>query len=408
MPPSLPPPGGERVRKRPSVRASVRHPITGKKLRLHAATQARLDQRLRVVENIRDALASGSITESAADEQIRRLQGRAKVTLERVAASYLARTDISDNTRRDVLSFLRGAAAPLAPQDLSALEVNTIKSWLGSLRARQVAPGTVSCYWRRLRALASHAVDRRWIGRLPWGDFKPRLSHERAHERESARTPEELARLLYAARLLDWRESYEREIEAKIVTTVAAGLRQGELAGLKWSDLDAAECTITIARQYAGAPPKMRRRPKRLAVPREVLTMLERYRLRLEAAELYAPTGPVFPSPAHSRRGAPAHYAKGEVLTRRAVRAVVALSGLPNKEAWSAHSLRDTFASLELLGHGGDLAATADRTRHRSLSALARYLRAARRGTVPPGFEIPELASSTSQAPLLLGEHRSR
>lgn len=384
--------------KRPSVHATVRHPLTGKKMRLRAPTLPRLEQQLRVIEHIRDELAQSTITEDAADEKIRRMQ-HGKVSLARVATSYLARPDLSANTRRDVLSFLRGAGAAFADTDLNALDVNTLKTWVAQLRARQVAPGTISCYWRRLRALAKHAVERGWKGRLPWGDFSPRLSRERARERESCRTPGELARLLYAARTIDREETHARELEAKIVVSVALGLRQGELAGLRWSDIDARELVVTVARQYAGAPPKMRRAPKRLAAPREVFALLTRYRTRLEARELYAPGGPVFPSPSTSRRGAPRPYDKGEVLTRRSLRAVVELAGLPHKEAWSAHSLRDTFSTLELLGHGGDLGATADRTRHRSLSALARYLRAMRRGLVPPGFQIPQ-----DGAPALLAE----
>lgn len=388
-----------------SAHATVRHPLTGKKVRFRRPTQPRLERCLHVVEEVRDLLAAKHISDDEADRRIRRLQhGVDKTKLERAAQSYAARADLSDNTRRAVATFLSSPGAELVGEDLNALDVNRIKEWLSHLRARQVADGTISCYWRLLRAIVMHAVDRGLVGRLPWGDFRPRLSRERARERENCDSPEQLARVLYAAREIDREENFARELEIKLVIAVAFGFRQGELAGLRWQDVDARELVVTVARQYAGARLKMRRPAKRLAGVREVFSLLERYRLRLEARRLYAPDGPVFPSVKHSARGTPRPYVKGEVLARRAVRAVIERAGLPNKGAWSAHSFRDTFAKLESIGHRGDLGATADRTRHRSLSSLARYLRSVRRGLVPPGFELPTLDGAEPRSLLASGD----
>jgi len=157
------------------------------------------------------------------------------------------------------------------------------------------------------------------------------------------------------------------------------------------------EGVIIVARQYAGRLTKTKHRPKRLEVSDELFVILGEHRARLEELELYSPAGPIFPAPHRSRPGEPRPYDQGECLTTRSLRAVVHLAGLPNQKAWSSHSLRDTFATLEAIGHGGDLATTAQRTRHKSIPALARYIRAVRRQTPPPGFTLP----SGDRPPLL-------
>jgi integrase len=324
----------------------------------------------------------------------------------------MAREALAENTRRDVRSLLHGPAARLAPLELTAIDVNTVKRWIDYLRARHVAVSSVLCYWRRLRAIAMYAIERDWIAVLPWGDFVPRLQGRDPRQREVCRTYDELGRLLSAARALDRQELASgrpaRYLEAKITTAVALGLRQGELAGLRWSDLKESESIVVVARQYAGAQTKTRHRPKRLEVDRELFVVLAAHRAELDGVGLYTPTGPVFPSPLRSLRGHPRHYTQGECLTTRSLRSVVLLAGLPNEKAWSSHSLRGTFATLESMGHGGDFAAVAQRTRHRSFTALARYLRAVRRTEPPPGFALPLAGDAPAALPVSVDHAKSK
>jgi integrase len=372
--------------------AVVRHPVTGRQFRVRAPTAAQLEQKRERVRFIRSALHAGELSDAQAHDMLRALRGRERVTLARAAEGYIARESLADNTRRDVRSLLRGAGAKLAPLELSAIDMSRVKKWIDQLRARQVAVSSILCYWRRLRAIATYAIERDWIATLPWGDFVPRLQGRDPRPREVCRTVGELARLLSAAREIDRDDvalGRPRYLEAKITTAVALGLRQGELAGLRWSDVDQEQCIVVVARQYAGSLTKTRHRPKRLEVDPELFVVLGAHRASLAARSLYAPDGPVFPAPLRSQTGYPRPYTQGECLTTVSLRSVVEKAGLPNIRGWSPHSLRGTFATLEAIGQGGDFAAVAQRTRHRSLSALARYLRAAGRVDPAPGFVLP-------------------
>jgi len=382
-----------------SFRRWVRHPVTHKQFRLSAPTLALLAELLDEIRVIRHKYKRNraGLTQTEVDTQIRAIRGQRSYTLAEAATAYVARESLADNTRKGVLSLVRSHAARLAPIELNALDSNTLKAWVDHLRARQVSVTSILCYWRRLRAVVVYAIERDWIGVLPWGDYVPKLSGRDPKERESCRSVDELERLLSSALEIDRREGFRHYLEAKIATSVSLGLRQGELAGLRWPDLRETEGVIIVARQYAGRLTKTKHRPKRLEVSDELFVILGEHRARLEELELYSPAGPIFPAPHRSRPGEPRPYDQGECLTTRSLRAVVHLAGLPNQKAWSSHSLRDTFATLEAIGHGGDLATTAQRTRHKSIPALARYIRAVRRQTPPPGFTLP----SGDRPPLL-------
>lgn len=95
------------------------------------------------------------------------------------------------------------------------------------------------------------------------------------------------------------------DLEPKIATTAVLGLRQGELAGLRWSDLDEAALTVTIARQWNGDELPKGKKAKTLRAPRELFELLLTWRAELEARSLYHAKGPVFPmresEPGHAR-----------------------------------------------------------------------------------------------------------
>lgn len=93
--------------------------------------------------------------------------------------------------------------------------------------------------------------------------------------------PEEIGRLLRAA--AGWR------LEALYVTTLGLGLRQGEVLGLQWSDLDEREGWLRVRRQLQRNPggarlaaPKSRQARRSLNVPPTVLRALQEHRRRQE------------------------------------------------------------------------------------------------------------------------------
>jgi integrase len=371
--------------------AHPRHPLTGRQFTVSGATERELQARLHHVDQLRSGLHLGTTSEDEVDQALRRLV-HGRVSLERIATAYVGQAHLSPNTRANIAAFVRGPAAELRAAEFSELSAGRVAAWLSKLAGAGASPSTVDCYWRRLSSLARFAAGREWIGRLPWGAYKPTFRGRRASRtRESARDLVELARLFEAARALDQERlsaGLLPDIEAKITVGAALGLRQGELAGLRWSDVSAERLQVTIARQWDGERLPKGGQKKTLTAVSELFDLLAEHRKELARRGLDLLDGPVFPNPKTSRRGAPRAYAKGECLTRRILRAVVTRAQLPDPKAWSPHSLRDTFASLEQRT-SPDLSSLAQRTRHQSLSSLLRYLRAGSREPPPPGFALP-------------------
>src|SRR5208337_2970411 len=294
------------------------------------------------------------------------------------AVRAASRAASSPATSRRLQSFASVVGSKLAELELDQVDAGELARWEEWLRSRSYARSSIGTAWRTLRAVYRFAALRGWIDRLPWGAWRPstRPSGKPRPEREAARTVEELVELLRAARAID----VEREdrgllgdVEPKMASASLLGLRQGELAGMRWPDLDRSACTVTIARQWRGSATKTLRRHVVRALP-ELFSILESYRSRLRSHGLFGHLGPVFPMRS-SMPGRPRAYRGGECLTRGDLRLAVQRAQLPHPFSWSPHSLRDTFASLEAHGHGGDLKAVMQRTRHASIASLVRYLR---------------------------------
>ena len=360
---------------RPFV-ATPSHPLTGKRFRVRARTERELAAYLHRIDTLREDLRLGMQSADDVDRQLRRLRHGA-ITLARAARSYAAREDLAENTRRRILSVIAGPLEAVASDELDALDGARLAPLFDRI-ARTHSRSSHGVIWRTLRAIVRHAAERGWTARVPWGSWRPRAraGQEGRAPRELARSEAELARLLAAAAELDASEPIYRALEAKIAAAALLGLRQGELAGLRWYDVYPKRLTVGIRRQYGGAPVKAGDSAE-LDAPALLFALLERHRVRSAPADSGAP---VFPSPAGG------HYTRGECLSTRDLRACATRAHLDKPSSWSPHSLRDTFVNLEAQRHPGDLRRLADRTRHRSISSLVRYLRTferARHGDAP-------------------------
>jgi integrase len=371
------------MKSRTGYYARPRHPLTGRQFTVRGRTPRELAAYLHRLDSLRQELRLGLASPADVDQALRRLRFGA-MTFERAAVSYLARPDLAPTTRARVRSALAGPLRELAGEELDALDGPRLSAHFDRLAAR-LARGSLLTVWRTLRAVVRHAAERGWTARVPWGAWKPRVraGREGRPQRDCARDEWELDAILTAARLLDSDGPYHA-IEAKIAAAARLGLRQGELAGLRWYDVYPKRLAVGVHRQWDGAPLKSGVGAE-LAAPRELFDVLERHRARMGAAAADA-GAPVFPSPS----GAP--YASGECLSTVDLRRAVALAGL-DAGAWSSHSLRDTFATLEARKAHGDLRAVQQRTRHRSLSSLLRYLRPLERPRARPLLPASEVTT---------------
>ncbi len=380
-----------------SVAARPRHPVTGRRFWLRAETPRELAAYVHRVDSLRTELRLGMRSPEEIDRELRHLR-HGPVTLERAAVAYCERP-LAANTKRRIRSLLATHWTLLAPRALSSLDGPTVAAWIESLVRAGLEPSTVATAWRGLCAVARYAAEKGWIGSIPWGSYRPVLTGGKRRGREAARTVPELVGLLAAAAALE-RGDADRYfgLQCKIAVAALLGLRQGELAGLRWSDVAwGPPLLVTVARQWDRAPLKNGARPKALQTISELGALLRAHAEALRARGLYAPHGPVFPSPSRSAVACPRAYLRGEVLTRLQLRSAVQAAGLPNIGAWSAHSMRDTFVTLESDASGGDLGRVQTRSRHASLASLARYLRALSRNT-PAAPALSSLARAETDA----------
>ena len=227
----------------------------------------------------------------------------------------------------------RKRLAEVRPQDLQQLYSDCLADGL--------SPTTVHHLHGAIHTMLEQAVRWRAIPRNPAAlvDAPKRRSPER-----TVLTEQQARRLIAAAR--------SHRLEALLILAVTAGMREGELAGLRWSDvfLDTGviEITVQMARAehgYAFADPKSRSR-RRIRLSTLAIDALRRrwdiqQQERLRAAAKWHDTGLVFTRP-DGQRVAQQHLAS-DVLAP-----MLAEAGLPHLRL---HDLRHTFATLSLRAH---------------------------------------------------------
>ncbi len=154
-------------------------------------------------------------------------------------------------------------------------------------------------------------------------------------------------------------------LEALYVLAITTGMRQGELLGLRWSDVDLAGCWLQVRRAlqyqpgmgYVFVEPKTATSRRRIQLPTVVVAALHRHRPRqvaerLAAGPLWTDFDLVFPNTV----GKPMD---GIHLLRRDFLPLLERAGLPRIRF---HDLRHTAATL-LLGQ-----------RHASVNAVSQML----------------------------------
>ncbi len=381
---------------RPFV-SKPRHPITGKRLRVTGRTQAELVGRLHKLAELREERRLNLITP---DELATKLRGLAdqRVTLQTAAESYAKQSHLAPKTRALVDTMFstrgelrygrptRGMLADLAPLRLEQLDPPRVAKHFRKL-AERVAWSSTRTAWNVLGAVVRHAAEEGWIVQRPWGMWRPSAPtvKKRRPRRECCRNTGERARLLEAARELG-----DPELVAVIAVAVYLGARKGEIAGLEWRDVQIEEeippsfarCVVRLERQGDGRP--LKDGELRALEAHELAPYLLEWR---QACGNVRGRTPIFPN----RRGE--HHASDDVIAVERLRAAAARAGLGDPRLWSLHSLRDSFVTIEAQACGSDLRKLAERTGHRSIDSLLRYLQTFERvpRAVPAEPDAPRL-----------------
>jgi len=163
--------------------------------------------------------------------------------------------------------------------------------------------------------------------------------------------------------------THEDRLTALYVTAVGLGMRQGELLGLRWSDVDLDTGLLSVRhtlqrRTYQLAEPKTERGRRTLAMPGIVTVALREHRRRQLAERLAA-------GPDWTDRDLVFTTAHGTALdtwnVTRALQAALERAGLPRV---TFHSLRHACATL-LIEQGEELAVVSRLLGHANLSTTA-------------------------------------
>jgi integrase len=228
--------------------------------------------------------------------------------------------------------------------NLMELRPDRIQRFYNFLQKEGLSAHAVSITHKTLRVAMSHAVKLRLIGRNPCSGTtppKPEQTEMKFYDdcqvRSLLKTAKDIADKFYPLYYL----------------AIHTGMRQAELIGLKWEDIDWSLSTLQVKRQvrhfkgasYAFLEPKSKSGTRTIFLGKQALEILRNH--KREQEQLINSAGPdwssldlVFPS------------GVGTPLTasniRRAFRKLLAVSGLPKIRF---HDLRHTAASL-MLNHG--------------------------------------------------------
>jgi integrase len=207
-----------------------------------------------------------------------------------------------------------------------------------------------------LITMLNAAVDLGWLHKVP----RIRKPKVRTFDKDFSylRTDEEIARFLRAAR------DEGDGVDMLYATAVFTGMRAGELAGLRWDDVDFSRRLITVQRSYSG--PTKAGDVRYVPILDALLANLRDWRLR-------CPGQIVFPSETGTMQ-APSGRIFQEVFHR-----VLDAAGFPKAERRGKlrryivfHDLRHSFASHWVM-NGGDIFKLQKILGHKSVQMTMRY-----------------------------------
>ncbi len=275
-------------------------------------------------------------------------------TFDELCEYWLANHAVEKRSQKDDQSVIRKHLKPaLGPLRLTAIGV----AHIDALRAskRDLSPKTVSNILTLLGTMLRTAIDLGWLATLP--RIKKPKTYVDAEDYTFLQSQDDIDRFLAAA------AEAGPDVFVMYATAVYTGLRVGELAALRWSDVNFARRLIMVQRSHAGPTKSGRSRPVPILDP--LLPVLRDWLQR-------NPTDLVFPN-----RDGQQHQPSARIFQER-LHDVLDAAGFKRpasgryKHAIHFHSLRHTFASHWAM-NGGDLWKLQKILGHQSIQMTMRY-----------------------------------
>lgn len=294
-----------------------------------------------LLRRVLEEVAAGTYGQSKEDPAFSRLLDRFLAAKSR---------EIKPRTLEDYQYTLRKYALPFfGDAPLSHLTPAGIDRFLSHLEEQGLGPALVGKVYRYLKTVLRYAMHLELIDRDPTLPIKP---PRKPRPEMDFLTPEEVGRLL---------ESTEGDLHAILSVACLAGLRVGEICGLKWKDVDFEAGTIRVMRSYnpkhGFSEPKSRYGKRAVPMgPRLLRTMREHYQAQGEPG----PEELVFPNSLGKPRDR-------NTLVFRGFKRALREAGLREVRF---HDLRHTYAALAIAA-GMDLKALQVAMGHHSITMTA-------------------------------------
>jgi integrase len=235
-------------------------------------------------------------------------------------------------TARD---HIRHIAAEFGGMPLSAVRPSQVKAWVAKLQTGGLAPSYVSAIHKRLSQICNDAVHDGLLGRNP---CSRRTSPPAGTQKPYVATTEQVWAI---------HDAMPEHLRVAVLLGAFAGLRLGEVVGLRVSDVDFMKGIVHPVQQRGGAPLKTAGSDAPIPIPRE-LTLLLSASVQRWGGEMMVT----------DRRGGPI---SPSTITYAVRTARAKVDGLP--DGFSFHDLRHYLASL-LIASGADIKTIQARMRH--------------------------------------------
>ena len=409
-----------------SYRKKITDPTTGRVISVSAKSPAELMIKVRKIQATFEQARLGLIRPDEARREVVKTQ--AKHTVEELWGRWLASAGKDTSWGKKAESIwrhhLRDDFAGLAWWEVTD---ERLAAW-EQKKQQQISQATIKNAWDLLKAVYKRGQRDGIVDMLLWEGWKPARPIKR--EIEAAVSVEELRALIDQARAHDeaaWKRGRYSDLACRVAVMALTGMRQGEAAALGWDCVRIDEKPYFVLIRWQALDqwpsrfphwerpmsPTKQRREEAVRIGAACVAMLRVQRENLRRLGWYRPDGPVFPAKGGKWR------THALVVKPEQVRELARLAGIPGWERWRTHSLRHSFATLELIASGGDLEAVRRRTRHADVQTLLRYVHPAARAEAPGSFvdvgdiqETPEerrpvllpdgLGETAAAAPLLV------
>jgi site-specific recombinase XerD len=233
-----------------------------------------------------------------------------------------------------------------------ALRIQALDQWIAWNTHRGLAEITMNNLWRSLKAFFD---DRATVTRAA-NPFQGRKAPRARTPAPKARSAQDCAAILHAARALSWKTDLQRELAVAVLGTMLyAGLRKSELFRLTDADVDLDEGTIRVIKgkgRYGG-------KDRMAFIAPDLARMLRAYVAARDHARLGGTT--FFLSPI-----------KGRPLSEGSLRDIVRKVAAASRIAFSPHILRHSFVT-HLLRSGVPIHVVRDLAGHASFETTLGY-----------------------------------